>query len=146
MMMISITLALGAILVAWAGGAFGAFTSGSQLFFAQRGQALQERFVVENVFFNKGSNLVRVFVRNVGVVEVNVVAIYVNGTSFTDTSMGVVSPCTLSLQGNVNVVTMPVEAVCEFQLSWTLWTTGAIYHIVIASTRGNQAAFASRGP
>jgi len=83
MLMILITLSLAAILVAWAGTTFGAFSGGSSLFFQQRGQALQERFVIENVYFDKylqyPSLVVRVFVRNVGVEEAVMVALYVNG-------------------------------------------------------------------
>ena len=83
MLMILITLSLAAILVAWAGTSYGSFTGGSQLYFAQRQQALQERFAIEMVFFNKtGSNhTLMVFVRNVGVQQITIVAIYVNGTS-----------------------------------------------------------------
>src|SRR3972149_2174723 len=83
MLMIAITLSLAAILVAWAGTTYGAFSSGSQLFFVQRGQALQERFVVENVFFNNPQNYIRVFVRNVGVQEIRVVAIYLRSEEHT---------------------------------------------------------------
>jgi FlaG/FlaF family flagellin (archaellin) len=136
MMMIAITLSLAAILVAWAGTSFGTFSSGSQLFFAQRGQAMQERFVTENVYFNKTQNLIRIFVRNVGAEEVNIVAIYMNGTNLA-TASG--SPCTIPKL-------LTVQEVCEFRISWSSWTTGAVYNFVVATARGNQVTYSARGP
>ena len=88
MLMISITLALAAILVAWAGTTYGAFSSGSGIYFVQRGQALEERFVIENVFFNTtGTNHnIMVFARNVGAEDIQIVGFYINGNSFNATS------------------------------------------------------------
>jgi predicted permease len=137
MMMIAITLSLAAILVAWAGTSFGTFSSGSQLFFAQRGQAMQERFVTENVYFNKTQNLIRIFVRNVGVEEVNIVAIYMNGTSLTPVSGS--GLCTIPKL-------LTVQEACEFQISWTTWKSGAVYNFVVATARGNQVTYSARGP
>jgi FlaG/FlaF family flagellin (archaellin) len=145
MLMIAITLSLAAVLVVWAGTSYGSFSSGSQLFFVQRGQALQERFVIENVFFNKTASPARmlVFVRNVGVEEIKIVAIYANGTVLTPTGSG--STCTFT--GSPPSVTLTVGAVCEFNLSWSpTWTTGAIFNILVASARGNQAVYTARGP
>jgi len=146
MLMIAITLSLAAILVAWAGTTYGAFSSGSQLFFVQRGQALQERFVVENVFFNNSQNYIRVFVRNVGVQEIRVVAIYVNGTTPNQASGGT---CTVPGVGGPPPnppVLITVGGVCEFRLAWTSWTSGAVYNFVVATARGNQVTYAARGP
>ncbi len=117
MMMIGITLSLGAILVAWAGQSYGAFSGGSQLFYQQRGQALQESFVIETVFFetNPPTRQIFVFVRNVGLININIVAIYVNGTSLTPVS------------GNVDMdhahfpellLSLGVGSVCEYSLNW----------------------------
>jgi len=143
MLMISITLALAAILVAWAGTSYGAFSSGSQLFFVQRGQALQERFVIENVHFNSSAskgNFIRIFVRDTGVEEIRVVAIYINGTSYTPTGAG--GTCNIPAGGYL----LTVGAVCEFRITWNTWTNGAVYYIVVATARGNQATFIARGP
>jgi len=146
MMMISITLGLAAILIAWTGSTYGLFTSGSQIFYAQRGQALQERLVVENAFFNKtapGGARLLVFVRNVGAEEVKVVALYVNGTYLPPTGT---NPwlCTST------PATIPVGSVCEFNLNYgpTFPTanTGTIFYIIVASARGNRATFTVRLP
>ena len=154
MIMITITLSLAAILVAWAGTAYGAFSGGSQVFFVQSGQALQERFVIEEVYFNKAAQQILIFVRNVGPININIVAIYVNGTLLTPVSgAGLCSysgtPPTQSLGvGGQN-------SICEFSLTWPSctyppnncpWVTGNIFQIVVASTRGNQVAYTARAP
>jgi hypothetical protein len=153
MLMILITLSLAAILVAWAGTSFGSFSGGSQLFFAQRGQALQERFVIEEVFFNATATgmpttvdqQIFVFIRNVGPININIVAIYVNGTSActSGSCSGSVptvinngqshgwdswlysSPSTNPDAGCSNVnptgpasIGLAVGAACEFSLNW----------------------------
>jgi hypothetical protein len=161
MLMILITLSLAAILVAWAGTSFGAFSGGSQLFFAQRGQALQERFVIEEVYFNATATgmpssvpqQIFVFVRNVGPININIVAIYANGTLLTPISGASHGWCSFS--GTPSSQSMGVGAVCEFSLNWPNtacspnycpWVTGNIFQIVVASSRGNQVAYSARGP
>jgi hypothetical protein len=144
MMMIGITLSLGAILVAWAGTSYGAFSGGSQLFYQQRQQALQENFVIEEVFFEKNTTgQIFVFVRNVGLININVIAIYVNGVSVAST----LTIATCPFSGTPSSASIPVGVVCEF--SWqqsVLWASGSIFTIVVASTRGNQVATTMRGP
>jgi archaellum component FlaF (FlaF/FlaG flagellin family) len=141
MLMISITLALAAILIAWAGTSYGTFSSTSQLFFAERGQALQERIVIENVYFNKSANSILLFVRNVGVEEIRVVAIYVNGTALTPQGTGAWL-CTGPLPR-----TITVGGVCEFNLGWGLsWVSGSTFNLVVSSARGNRATSTSRAP
>jgi len=160
MMMIGITLSLGAILVAWAGQSYGAFSGGSQLYFQQRGQALQESFVVEAAFFVKSSNTLDIYVRNVGSIQVYVVAIYVNGTSITGTNLqSGTGLC--SLQGTTLNNPLNVQVVCEYGLTVSqgngvvtggavctgqAWCSGSIFYIVVASSRGNQATLTVRGP
>jgi hypothetical protein len=166
MLMILITLSLAAILVAWAGTSFGAFSGGSSLYFAQRGQAMQERFVIENAFFLKTGtppNTLLIFVRNVGSIEVNITAIYVNGTSLggslqsTPTST---PPLCATLRLGSNTPNLPVQTVCEFSLLVTpgnsvvrggaicgsTWCPNSIFYILVASNRGNQAVYTARGP
>ncbi len=147
MLMILITLSLAAILVAWAGTSFGAFSGGTQVFFQQRGQALQERFVIEYVNFSRTTNGITLFVRNVGVEEINIASIYINGTSRAGDEMNPQSPCATSTVFGATVVRMGVGDVCQFNLTWgSTWTSGSIFNIVIATTRGNQATITSRAP
>lgn len=140
MLMISITLALAAILVAWAGTAYGTFSSGSGIYFAQRGQAMQERFVIENVFFNKtGTNHnIMIFVRNVGAEEVKIMGFYINSQPQT-AKTGFSWLCPLP-------VTIGVGGVCEFSTDSTAWSSGNVLNIVVTSARGNRATFTARGP
>jgi len=158
-MMIGVTLSLGAILVAWAGQSYGAFGGGSQIFFQQRGQALQENFVIEAAFFVKSSNTLDIFVRNVGAIQVYVVAIYVNGTSISGSNLQTGgSLCSLS-SGSNNP--LGVQVPCEYGLTVSqsdgvvtggaictglAWCSGSIFIVVVASSRGNQATFTARGP
>jgi hypothetical protein len=162
-MMIGVTLSLGAILVAWAGQSYGAFGGGSQVYFQQRGQAIQESFVIEEVFFNKTANQIYIFVRNVGTININIVAIYVNGTSLTPVSMthggtclfsGTPSTCSQTTTPTASAI-FGVGAAYEFAVTWPScsyppnycpWNTGNIFYVVVASLRGNQAAYTARAP
>jgi hypothetical protein len=147
LLMITLTISLAAILVAWAGTSFGSFSSGAQLFFAQRGQALQERFVIENVFFkctsvcSTGSTLtIMIFVRNVGVESISLVAIYVNDTSLQPTGSGA-GLCT-GLP-----YTIGVGQVCEFNVTWTSgYSIGSLFNLIVTSARGNRATSTMQGP
>ena len=143
LLMIAVTVSLAAILVVWSGTSFGSLTSGSELFFAQRGQALQERLVIENVVFNStGSNLnIMLFVRNVGEEQVSLAAIYVNDTSLSPTGSGAWL-CTGSLP-----YTIVVGAVCEFSVQWaSTWASGSMFNIIVTTARGNRATFTVQGP
>jgi len=144
MMMIVIVLSLAAILVAWTGTTYGAFSSGTQLYYNQRQQALQERFVIELVAFNNtsGNHQIMIFVRNVGSIDIQLVAIYINGNapqSFSTASY----LCQLGTTG----VVLGVQKMCEFNMNTsTTWTSGTVFTIVVASARGNQATANARGP
>jgi archaellum component FlaF (FlaF/FlaG flagellin family) len=145
MLMILITLSLAAILVAWAGTSYGSFTGGSQLYFLQRQQALQEKFTIEMVYFNRtGTNhTLMVFVRNVGVLQISIAAIYVNGTAVASSALGTNSYLCTTIP-----VTLPVGSACEFRITWgsTQWASGSMFNFVVASARGNQATYSARGP
>jgi hypothetical protein len=149
MLMILITLSLAAILVAWAGTSYGTFTGGSQIFFVQRGQALQERFVIEEVFFNSAvtPHKMVIFIRNVGVEQVSLVAIYVDGNLYTPATYVPSGYCTTNADGSVMLVVGSGNAnnVCEFSIGLG-WSSGQVFSIVAASARGNQVSFTARGP
>jgi FlaG/FlaF family flagellin (archaellin) len=154
MMMITITLGLAAILIAWTGSTYGLFASGAQIFYQQRGQAMQERFVVENVFSNTTVTPMQVFVfvRNVGAEQINVVAIYINGYCISSTGLDGTKQenCSGPSDPNCNSLTdcVPVGTVGEYAINIpsTLGslTTGSILYIVVASARGNRATYMVR--
>ena len=157
MLMILITLSLAAILVAWAGTSYGSFTGGAQVYYAQRQQALQERFAVDLVFFNKtGTNhTLMVFVRNVGLQPITIAAIYVNGTSIQNSMLA--SKTGLCQIGTI----MSIGAVCEFFITGysptgsaitctglysNQWCSDVLFNFVVATARGNQVTYSARGP
>jgi hypothetical protein len=146
--MILVTLSLAAILVAWAGTSYGAFTGGSQIYYAQRQQALQERFAIEMVFFNKtGSNhTLMMFVRNVGVQQITILAIYVNGTAAGTSALPL--DTTKTYLCTTLPVTLSIGTVCEFRLIWQpgQWVSSSMFNFVVATARGNQATYSARGP
>ena len=161
-MMIAITLGLAVILIAWAGNMYGLFASGSQIFYAERSQALEERFVVEDVFFDhtleqcgtvNPQTCLLVYVRNVGVEEINIGAIYVNGTQLTPWSIACDQPQPSNLPTGA-IATIPVGGYCEFKLDFSsvlapysgTLTSGSIFSIVVATLRGNRATFTVRTP
>ena len=151
-MMIAIVLSIAAVLVFWAQSSFGGYSSGSQMYYNQQGKAAQERFAIENVYFNatytcdnidcNGPNSrgqIAVFVRNAGQEEVQVVGLYINATLFRQFNSTTTS-CQPS--GTPSVVLIPVGGICEFTLTWpTTWTDGTVFHVVVASARGNQARY-----
>lgn len=145
MMMIVIVLSLAAILVAWTGTTYGAFSSGTQLYYNQRQQALQERFVIELVAFNNtsGNNQVIIFVRNVGSIDLQLVAIYINGNSPSSFK----TPSVATGYCTVLPARLGVQQMCIFNMTYsTTWTSGTIFTIVVATARGNQATANARGP
>ena len=163
LLMIMITLSLAAMLVAWAGTTYGAFTGGAAGFFFQRGQALQERFVIENVFSTKSQGYIDIFVRNVGASQVSVVAIYINGIPMTPTGTG--QTCTIPsgglLLGTVvsssgvsactqtpNVADFTVKLNNGFNSNCPAqpWCSGDVFYIVVASGKGNQATYSGGAP
>jgi hypothetical protein len=160
MMMIGITLSLAAILVAWAGQSYGAFSGGTQVYYQQRAQALEENLVIEEVFFEKNTtDQIFVFVRNVGMIDIKIAAIYQNGTSIpsstTNFKVFQSSQCDNGVAQTQFPFTIGVTQVCEF--TWTppvagdaacsgLWCAGDIFILVVASQRGNEATSTMRGP
>jgi hypothetical protein len=167
LLVIMITLSLAATLVAWAGTTYGTFTGGAAGFFVLRGQALQERFVIENVFSTKSQGYVDIFVRNVGASQVSVVAIYVNGIPMTPTGTGPngqptctfpsgglplgtvasssgVSDCTQT--PNVADFTVKLNNGFNSNCPDQPWCSGDVFYIVVASGKGNQAMYDAGAP
>jgi hypothetical protein len=169
MMMITIAIALASLVVAWAGTSYGLYTGGSQLYFNQRQQALEEQFTIENVFFTKSQGYIDIFVRNVGATEVSVVAIYVDQIPKTPTGTGPNgATCTIPtgsppglILGTVaassgvtacdqkpNVADFTVQLQNGFNSNCPTqpWCSGDIFYIVVASAKGNQATYSGGAP
>ena len=167
MLMITITISLAAIVVAWAGTSYGFSTGGSQLYFNQRQKALAEQFTIENVFFTKSQGYIDIFVRNVGATQVSVVAIYVDELPMAPTGTGPngVTTCTIPNGGltlgtvasssgvslcaqTPNVADFTVKLAKGFNSNCPTqpWCSGDIFYIAVASAKGNQATYSAGAP
>jgi hypothetical protein len=83
-------------------------------------QTMGERFIVEDVWFNRGS--IDIYLRNVGKVDLTVSSVYVNFT-LQSTSSFILQ---IGQHGWLNV-------------SYR-WSSGKVYHINIVTTRGTTVA------
>ena len=166
MLMITITISLAAIVVAWAGTSYGFSTGGSQLYFNQRQQALEEQFTIENVFFTKSQRYIDIFVRNVGATQASIVAIYVseipmaptgtgpNGVTCTIPNGGLTLGTVASSRGVSSCTQTPDVADFTIKLANGFnsncptqpWCSGDIFYFVVASAKGNQATYSAGAP
>ncbi len=123
--MLVIVVVLSSILFVWATTSFGAYQGGAGFFFSSRSLASQERLNVEGVFFSgaPSNNLVNVYVRNVGSIDVIVSSVYVNSTIY---------------QGSWSVPVNQVKQI-TITLSGQSWTSGDLQTIEIATQRGSVA-------
>ena len=83
-------------------------------------QTIGERFIVEDVWFRNGS--INLYLRNVGKVDLTVCSVYVNFT----------------LQ-SISTLTLQVGNHGWLNVTYT-WTSGQVYNINIATTRGTKVA------
>jgi Flp pilus assembly pilin Flp len=90
-------------------------------------ETMGERFIVEDVWFKAG-NEIAIYVRNIGKMPIEIVAVYVNYTleSFTKLELGIES------HGWVNAKHS--------------WSSDSIYNIKVVTTRGTQVVDYYRSP
>jgi archaellum component FlaF (FlaF/FlaG flagellin family) len=81
---------------------------------------LKESFVIEDVWFYNSPKYVNITVRNVGSIDMEVVAIYMNGTTVWDGSQ---------------VIDVGETATIKVIFAWD----SGEYRIIVATARGNQA-------
>ena len=118
--MVAAVIAVGLTVVAWTTSTFAREQQETSEFFSNRGEALQENFVIEDVWFNSTApKRVDITVRNVGTVNMSVTAINFNG----ENKLGTPQNITVGQSK-----TIPV--------TWN-WASG-YYYIVVASARGQQ--------
>jgi Flp pilus assembly pilin Flp len=90
---------------------------------------MSERAVIEDIWFNKQTGTIDVYIRNIGKIAIQVTALYVNHTSqdFTE-------PFTLEIGQHMwlNI--------------YEAWTSGNLYHIDIVTTRGTHLEEYSTAP
>jgi len=129
-LMVMAVFALGTILFAWATSSFGMYQGGAGVWFVNRGEAMKERLVIEQVSFTSavippGNELIVIYVRNVGTIDCKIVAIYVNASAMQN-----VSPATpISLKvGSVTSINVTLASP---------WHSGSVSTIGVATARGN---------
>lgn len=90
-------------------------------------ETMGERFIVEDVWFKTGDEIA-IYVRNIGKMPIEVVAVYVNYTSesFTSLELGIEG------HGLVNVTYS--------------WSSDSIYNIKVVTTRGTKVVDYYRSP
>ncbi len=115
--MVVIVASLGAMLFIWSNATYGSVESSTGSFFSAQAQQSQERYTVEQVWFQdlNGNGLkdrATLYVRNVGSLSVTLVNIYVNGTQINANSTIVgpsqVVPVTITLSPEIQVNKMVV--------------------------------------
>jgi len=129
-LMVMAVFALGTILFAWATSSFGAYQGGAGLWFVNRGEALKERLVIEQVSFTSAfdpslNELIILYVRNVGTIDCKIVAIYVNASA-----IGTVSPAMPISLGVGSVTSINVTLANP-------WHSGSVSTIAVATARGD---------
>jgi len=129
-LMVMAVFALGTILFAWATSSFGAYQGGAGVWFVNRGEAMKERLVIEQVSFTSAftpslNELIIIYVRNVGTIDCKIVAIYVNASA----AQNVNPPTPISLKvGSVTSINVTLTSP---------WHSSSISTIGVATTRGN---------
>jgi FlaG/FlaF family flagellin (archaellin) len=86
-------------------------------------QNMGERVTVEDVWFNSATQTVQVYLDNVGKVDIQVTAVYVNHASQGYSSFGL----KVAEEGALN-------------LKFSDWKSGEVYYIDIVTSRGNHIA------
>lgn len=122
-LMTSLAITMGTLVVFWASQTIGLYQGGAGVYFLKRGESLKESFVIEDVWFHT-NNKVNVTIRNVGSIEIKILAIHINGTIYAG------SPLPVSLNVGVSR-TLTITLASSYD-------TSKVYFFVVASERGNQ--------
>ncbi|MEM2634798.1 MAG: hypothetical protein QW372_04930 [Nitrososphaerales archaeon] len=134
LLMAAIVIGIGTVIVAWGTQAFNLYEGGIMVFYLNRGEALKERIVIENVQF-LGDNGIKIYIRNVGGIEVNIALVIIANASNTSIPQSNYTRLKSELYG----IDQGKVIVIEYSLppSWR-WESGKIYEIIIGTARGNK--------
>jgi len=123
-LMTSLAITMGTLVVFWASQTLGVYQGGASVFFLKRGEALKENFVIEDIWFftNATNKYVNITVRNVGSIQITIMAIHINATAFTGSPL----PITLTV-GQSRTITLTFN-----------YDATKVYFFVVATERGNQ--------
>lgn len=125
-LMTTLTLTLGVLVFFWASQTFGIQIGNAGVYFQNSSAGLQENVVVEDIWFN-ATNQAWITVRNVGTIDVHVVAIYINSTSQTTTVPAITSPGIAIGVGKV----VTIKVTTGFS-----WSSQKFVYVSVATARG----------
>ncbi len=124
-LVVTMVVALGTMLFIWTTGVMGAYQGGVGVWFTSRSEVMKERLAIEEVWFTnvvgQDRKNITIYIRNVGVNEIKIAAVYVNGTQ--------VWTGTKALEvGQVDKISLTLT---------TSWGRGCVTYISVATMRGN---------
>jgi hypothetical protein len=128
-LMTTLTLTMGIMMFFWASQIFGVQIGSSGVYFQNSSNGLLESIVIEDVWFNVTNSHATawVTVRNVGSIDVKLVAIYLNSTSQTNTSPSITNGISVGVGKAVSIKVTTVPA------NWNSYTFA---YISVATARG----------
>ncbi|MEM2629688.1 MAG: hypothetical protein QXN41_00565 [Candidatus Bathyarchaeia archaeon] len=137
LIIVSTVFAMFAIIYPWAMSSLTLSQSSAGLWYLSQEAAIKERVVIEMVVFKADATgrYIDVYVRNVGEIDVEIVAFYINGSSQINVNPPLPKRIYVSVEGAENVV-------C-FTITYP-WSDGVIYRIKAVTSRGNEAIFEAK--
>jgi uncharacterized membrane protein len=129
--------AMFAIIYPWATSSLTLSQSSAGLWYSSQEAAIKERIVIEMVVFkmNETGRYIDVYLRNVGEIDVEIAAFYINGSAQANVAPSLPKRVYVSVEGAENVV-------C-FTITYS-WSENKLYMIKAVTSRGNQAVFEAK--
>jgi len=135
MLLIAMTVALGTIVYSFASTSFGAFGNGFTQLVSGAGDALSEHVIVEQVYFFTNQTGGDLYIRNVGLKNTSLVAMYVSNETYSAPVSG------FSVQYPSGFPATPITirpgAVVQVKVLFSP-TSGDTYAFVIVTRLGNE--------
>jgi hypothetical protein len=124
--MTTLTLTMGVMAFFWASQTFGLQIGSAGVYFKNSSNSLLESLVIEDVWFNS-TNKAWITVRNVGTIDVRIVAIYANSTLQSSTNPA---------YGSSGILVGVGRAVTIQVTTGFTWTSPQFVYISVATSRG----------
>jgi len=134
LIIVATVFAMFAIVFSWATPTLTLTQSSAALWYGGQEEAARERLTVEMVYFNQTSHTIDLYVRNVGAIDVKIVAVYVNGSDVT----GQVTP-TLANGYRIPAQAPGAQSVAKLSINQS-WVKGETYYVKVVTARGGWAS------
>jgi archaellum component FlaF (FlaF/FlaG flagellin family) len=137
LIIVATVFAMFALIYPWAMSSLTLSQSSADIWYSSQEKASRERVSVEMVVFrvNESGKYVDVYVRNVGEVDVEVSAIYINGSP----QVAVTPPLPKRLYVGVD----GGESTACFTVTYP-WSVGGTYRVKVVTGRGSEAVYEAR--